>query len=65
MAIVGESGAGKSLLVRALLGLLPPQPAVAGGQVLYGGGDLLTADARVMRSLRLKHIAATLTKAKS
>ena len=65
MAIVGESGSGKSILVKAILGLLPPQLAVTSGQVRYGEVDLLNVDKKVMRSLRLKHIAATLTNAKS
>lgn len=65
MAIVGESGAGKSILVKALLGLLPPQLAVTSGQVRYGEIDLLTLDKSVLRSMRSKHIAATLTNAKS
>jgi peptide/nickel transport system permease protein len=65
MAIVGESGSGKSILVKAILGLLPPQLTVTSGQIRYGEIDLLNIDKKVMRSLRLKHIAATLTNAKS
>ncbi len=65
MAIVGESGAGKSILVKAILGLLPPQLTVTSGQIRYSEIDLLNVDNKLMRSLRLKHIAATLTNAKS
>jgi peptide/nickel transport system permease protein len=65
MAIVGESGAGKSILVKAILGLLPPQLTVTSGQIHYSKIDLLKIDKKMMRSLRLKHIAATLTNAKS
>jgi len=65
MAIVGESGAGKSVLVKAVLGLLPPQLQVNSGQVSYGEVDLLSLDKSKLRSLRSKHIAATLANAKS
>lgn len=65
MAIVGESGSGKSVLAKAVLGLLPPELLVTSGQVRFGDVELLTLDKRTMRSLRSKHIAATLTNAKS
>ncbi|MGO9047295.1 MAG: dipeptide/oligopeptide/nickel ABC transporter permease/ATP-binding protein [Xanthobacteraceae bacterium] len=65
MAIVGESGAGKSVLVKAVLGLLPAQLQVNSGQVRYGEVDLLSLDKSKLRSLRSKHIAATLANAKS
>jgi peptide/nickel transport system permease protein len=65
LAIVGESGAGKSVLVKAVLGLLPAQLQVTRGQVRYGEIDLLTLDKSTLRSLRCKHIAATLANAKS
>jgi peptide/nickel transport system permease protein len=65
LAIVGESGAGKSVLVKALLGLLPAQLQVTSGQVRYGEIDLLTLDKSTLRSLRCKHIAATLANARS
>jgi peptide/nickel transport system permease protein len=65
LAIVGESGAGKSVLVKAVLGLLPAQLQVTSGQVRYGEIDLLTLDKSTLRSLRCKHIAATLANAKS
>jgi peptide/nickel transport system permease protein len=65
MAIVGESGAGKSVLVKAVLGLLPAQLQVNGGQVCYGEVDLLSLNKSKLRSLRSKHIAATLANAKS
>jgi peptide/nickel transport system permease protein len=65
MAIVGESGSGKSILVKAILGVLPPQLVVTSGQIRYGEVDLLSIDKKMMRSLRLKQIAATLTNAKS
>ena len=65
LAIVGESGAGKSVLVKAVLGLLPTQLQISSGQVRYGEVDLLNLDKSKLRSLRSKHIAATLANAKS
>ncbi|WP_307544971.1 ABC transporter ATP-binding protein [Streptomyces sp. V3I8] len=54
LALVGESGCGKSVLASALLGLLPANASVAGSAVLGDGGpgadglDLLAADERVL-----------------
>ncbi|NGO83560.1 ABC transporter ATP-binding protein [Streptomyces sp. 196(2019)] len=51
VALVGESGSGKSLTSRAALALLPPG-AVTEGAVRVHGRDVLTMDARELRSLR-------------
>jgi oligopeptide transport system ATP-binding protein len=49
LAILGESGCGKTVSVRALMGLLPTPPAVVtGGSVRFRGTDLL----RLKRSER-------------
>ncbi|MFF8446617.1 oligopeptide/dipeptide ABC transporter ATP-binding protein [Streptomyces leeuwenhoekii] len=47
LALVGESGCGKSVLASALLGLLPANARTA-GQALLGGTDLLAADERTL-----------------
>ncbi|MFJ2766952.1 ABC transporter ATP-binding protein [Streptomyces sp. NPDC087300] len=56
LALVGESGCGKSVLASALLGLLP-QNAETAGSALLGDTDLLTADeptlARTVRGRRV------------
>lgn len=58
LAIMGESGSGKSVSVQALLGLLPVPPArVTGGQVLLDGADLLSMPERRQRSVRGSEIA--------
>ncbi|MFD3376866.1 MULTISPECIES: ABC transporter ATP-binding protein [unclassified Streptomyces] len=49
LALVGESGCGKSVLASALLGLLPGNASVAGSALLGGDGlDLLAADERLL-----------------
>ncbi|MFI9340862.1 ABC transporter ATP-binding protein [Streptomyces sp. NPDC052773] len=47
LALIGESGCGKSVLASALLGLLPGNAQTA-GQALLGGLDLLAADERTL-----------------
>ncbi|WP_374436489.1 ABC transporter ATP-binding protein [Tabrizicola sp.] len=39
--LVGESGAGKSMIGKAVLGILPPSIEVTGGEILLDGVDLL------------------------
>ena len=39
--LVGESGAGKSMIGKAVLGILPPSVEITGGQILLDGTDLL------------------------
>ncbi|MCC6202817.1 MAG: ABC transporter ATP-binding protein [Gammaproteobacteria bacterium] len=56
LAIVGESGAGKSTGCRALLGLLPPSAQVT-GSAMFAGTELLDRDERSLRALRGKRIA--------
>ena len=52
VAVVGESGSGKSLTALAVIGLLPPGLAVTGGEVRFGGEDLLMVPERRLRVLR-------------
>lgn len=48
LALVGESGCGKSVLAHALLGLLPGNASVSGSAVLDGELDLVSAPPAVM-----------------
>jgi peptide/nickel transport system ATP-binding protein/oligopeptide transport system ATP-binding protein len=58
VAVVGESGCGKSVTAMSILRLLPEPPAqYLKGNILYGGRDLLQATEREMRSIRGKDIA--------
>jgi oligopeptide/dipeptide ABC transporter ATP-binding protein len=53
VALVGESGCGKSVTMRAIMGILPTPPArIAGGRILFEGRDLLAMGARERDALR-------------
>jgi peptide/nickel transport system ATP-binding protein len=54
--LVGESGAGKSMIGRAILGLLPEAARVVGGAVRYRGRDVLR-DPRRLAALLGREIA--------
>lgn len=60
LALVGESGCGKSVLASALLGLLPGNAQTTGSALLGGSGrpvDLLAADERTLaRTVRGRRI---------
>ncbi|WP_448810181.1 ABC transporter ATP-binding protein [Agromyces bauzanensis] len=56
LAIIGESGSGKSVSVRALMGLLPPSARVAGSARLVGN-ELVGLDEPSMRQIRGRDIA--------
>jgi peptide/nickel transport system ATP-binding protein len=61
LALVGESGCGKSVLAAALLGFLPANAEVAGAAILSGGDrpplQLLTASDQVLaRTVRGRRI---------
>lgn len=56
LAIIGESGSGKSVSVRALMGLLPPSAFVTGSATL-DGTELIGMSEKAMRRIRGKDIA--------
>ena len=58
LCLVGESGSGKSLTARAVMGLLPaPNVFASGGQILFGGEDLLAASPTRLREIRGSEIS--------
>ncbi|WP_257476820.1 ABC transporter ATP-binding protein [Acidipropionibacterium jensenii] len=58
LAILGESGSGKSVTAQAVMGILDSPPAfVTGGEVKYCGTDLLKMSEKDMRRVRGDHIA--------
>ncbi|RKT52527.1 ABC transporter ATP-binding protein [Saccharothrix australiensis] len=58
LAVLGESGSGKSVTAQAVMGILDSPPAhVTRGSVRFRGEDLLTADANRRREVRGEGIA--------
>lgn len=52
VAIVGESGCGKSVTAYSIMGLLAPPGKFEQGKILFEGKDLIKASKREMRRLR-------------
>jgi peptide/nickel transport system ATP-binding protein len=59
LGVVGESGVGKTVLIRAILGLLDPPWRILSGSVHYQGRDLLALPEPALRNIRGKEIALT------
>src|SRR3954463_7740537 len=58
VALVGESGCGKSVTAMSVLRLIPSPPGkVLAGSIEFEGRDLLKLSEREMRSVRGKEIA--------
>src|ERR1700756_4415327 len=52
VAIVGESGCGKSVTANSILRLVPQPPGKIGGAIRFQGRDLLKLSERAMREVR-------------
>ncbi len=57
LALVGESGCGKTLTALAVLGILPRAARVVAGEIFFRGRDLLRLDPRARRALCGKELA--------
>lgn len=54
LAIVGESGCGKSILCKSIMKLLPKSAKIEGGRIIANGVDITNYSDRDMRKLRGK-----------
>jgi peptide/nickel transport system ATP-binding protein len=57
LAIVGESGCGKSVTANSILRLIPEPPGKIAGAIRFAGKDLLQLSEREMRRIRGKDIS--------
>ncbi|MGE0321843.1 MAG: ABC transporter ATP-binding protein [Polyangiaceae bacterium] len=58
VGLVGESGCGKTVTSKSILRLIPSPPGkISGGQILFGGRDLVKLSEREMRKVRGNDIA--------
>lgn len=57
LALIGESGSGKTMTALSVLRLVTAPVAVTGGEVWYEGQDLLRLSAEAMRMVRGRRIA--------
>ena len=57
VGLIGESGCGKTMTARAILGLLPPGGRITGGACRFDGADLVRASREQRAALRGREIA--------
>ncbi|MHB8244713.1 MAG: dipeptide/oligopeptide/nickel ABC transporter permease/ATP-binding protein [Acidimicrobiales bacterium] len=57
VGLVGESGCGKSITAKAILGLLPPGGRVTAGSVFFGGADLTLLSEKSLSRKRGSQVA--------
>ncbi len=54
IGVVGTTGSGKSVLARAIMGLVRPPGHIAGGSIRYAGKELVGLDDAQLRALRAR-----------
>ncbi len=59
VALIGESGSGKSLTALSLIDLVPKPLHASGGSVRFAGRELLADDEKALRAVRGRGIAMT------
>jgi oligopeptide/dipeptide ABC transporter ATP-binding protein len=60
LALIGESGSGKSTVSLSILNVLPPAARIVAGEILFEGEDLLQKTLRELNRIRGKKIAMIL-----
>jgi len=56
LGIVGESGCGKTILMKSLLQLLPSNATIGSGEIWYQGTNLVTLSEKKLQRIRSKEI---------
>ncbi len=51
LGVVGESGSGKSVTMKSIMGILPPNGKVTGGEALFLNEDVITLDGQEKRKI--------------
>ena len=57
LALVGESGCGKSVTASSIMRLVPPPGKIVSGEIMFNGTDLLDIPEEEMRKVRGNHIS--------
>jgi oligopeptide/dipeptide ABC transporter ATP-binding protein len=65
LGLIGETGSGKSLTLRAILNLVPRPGRVVSGEIVYEGQNLLTKSASEMRQIHGREIALVVQNARA
>lgn len=65
VGLVGESGAGKTTLARAIMQLVPPPGRIARGQVRFDGQNLVGLEAERLRKLRGRDLSMVIANPRS
>jgi len=60
LALIGESGCGKSTVAASILRVLPPGARVVKGEVIFQGEDLIKKSLKEMTRIRGRHISMIL-----
>lgn len=57
LGLIGESGCGKSVTCRSIIGLVPPPGEVIGGSIVFDGTDLTSCSRRDLHDIRGRDVS--------